>query len=146
MDKETFIDRTLNRLFETFMPPGMEEARVRLEERLEVPQSVERAAWNLYEYSSEDRELVAHKLRAAAREVVLEATKGVGQVELGLVASESSDAELERTFRGSDKSRALRKAIEWADTEGYSVEEPPEGSESASDYRIDGRRLTLLRK
>lgn len=146
MDKETFIDRTLNRMFETFMPPGMEKARARLEERFEVPHSVERAAWNLYEYSSSDRELVAHKLRAAAREVVLEATKGVGQVELGLVAPEGSDAELERTFRGSDKSKALRKAIEWAESENYNVEEPPTGSESASDYRIDGRRLTLLRR
>lgn len=146
MDKKTFIDQTLNRLFETFMPPGMEKVRVRLKERFEVPQPVERAAWNLYEYSSEDRELVAHKLRAAAREVVFEATKGVGQVELGLVASEDSDAELERTFRGSDRSRALKKAIKWADTKGYNVEEPPQGTESASDYRIDGRKLTLLRK
>jgi len=146
MDRETFIDRTLNKLFETFMPPGMETARIRLEERFDLPQSVERAAWNLYEYSSEDREKISHKLRAAAREVVLEATKGVGQVELGLVASSSSDEELERTFRGSDKSRALRKAIEWADTEGYNVEKPPAGSESASDYRIDGRRLKILRK
>lgn len=144
MDKETFIDRTLNRLFETFMPPGMEKAKRLLEERQELPGGVERAAWELYEYSEDDRKVVEHKLRAAAREVVLEATKGVGRVEVGLVASEGENSELERTFRGNDEDRVLQQVKDYAEQEGYSIEEPPEGSESIWDWRFDGRRLTQL--
>jgi len=144
MHKETFIDRTLSHLFETFMPPGMEKAKRRLEERQELPDGVERAAWELYEYSEDDRKLVEHKLRAAAREVVLEATKGVGRVEVGLIASGNEDAEIERTFRGNDEQRVLRQVKDYADEQGYSIEEPSEGSESIWDWRFDGRRLTQL--
>lgn len=145
MNKEEFIDKTLTTLFEDFMPPGMNNARERIEERHELPQGVERAAWHLYEYSEDDRVELGYKLRSAAKRVIDEATHGAGHVELALVAPEAEDAELERTFRANDQTRALNKAIEWAEDEGYSVEEPPQGSESVYDWRIDGRRLTKLR-
>lgn len=145
MNKAEFIDQTLNTLFEDYMPPGMDEARERIEERQEVPQGLNRAAWTMYEYTKEDRTELGYKLRSAAKRVVAEATHGAGHVELGLVAPEAEDAEIERTFRANDDTKALNLAIRYAEEEGYTVEDPPEGSESIYDYRIDGRRLTKLR-
>lgn len=145
MDKKEFIDRTLNTLFEDYMPPGMELAKQRIEERQKVPQGLHEAAWTVYEYSEKDRTELGYKLRSAAKKVVQEATHGAGHVELALVSPQAEDAELERVFKANDETKALNLAIEYAEEQGYNVEEPPEGSESVYDYRIDGRRLTKLR-
>lgn len=145
MKKSEFIDRTLTRLFETFMPPGMEEARSRILERENVSDEtiINRAAWELYEYSDEDQPEIRHKLRAAVQEVITE-TGGGGQVEIGLLAPEEMDAEIERVFGGRKIGSVLLNIVDWAEEQGYEVERPPQGSESVLDWRIDGRRLTLI--
>lgn len=145
MKKETFIDETLNRLFEKFSPPGMEKARVKIEERFEIDtDSVNRAAWELYEYSEGDRKEIEHKLQAAAREAVLSEAMSKNTVEFGLLAPDAEDHEIERVFRAHDEEGALHRAIEWAESEGYTVEEPTGDAESIFDWRFDGRRLTQI--
>lgn len=144
MDKVEFIDQTLNHLFEDFMPPGMKNARVRIEEKFDVDsKKVNRAAWELYEYAEEDRPEVEHKLQAAAREVVLDEMQK-NSVEFGLLAPDAQDHEIERVFRAHTQEEALHQAIEWAEEEGYNVEEPSGDAESIFDWRIDGRRLTQI--
>lgn len=144
MKKEEFIDRTLNCLFENHMPPGYEKARRKIRERFDA--SVEKAAWELYSYSPEDKAAVTKKLREAARQVTQEATKGAGEIEVGLLSPGDEDAEIERVFKASDKTRVLNRVRRYAEDQGYDVEEPPQGSESLLDWRFDGRRLTILRK
>lgn len=144
MNREEFIDTVLNHLFETFMPPGMEKAQQKLEERYEsLPNGVNRKAWKLYEYSEEDRKSLQKKLHASIQEVIAESTQGVGDVEFGLISNEEG-AELERTFKASDETQVLNLARRWAEDQGYSIEEPPSGSESIYDWRIDGRRLVKV--
>lgn len=144
MKKSEFIEKTLTRLFETFMPPGMEQARSRILERQNVPvNKVNRAGWEMYDYTDEDRSELSHKLRAAAQEVITESMDG-NQVEFGLLAPEAADYEIERVFRARDEEDVLDRVIAWAEGEGYTIEEPPEGSESIFDWRFDGRRLTKI--
>ena len=143
MDKAEFIDRTLNTLFNEHMPPGMDTAKERLEERFRVDESINRAAWHLYEYSEDDRTELGYKLRSAAKRVVSEATSK-NQVEFGLLAPDAEDYEIERTFRAHDEEGALHRAVAWAEEEGYEVEEPTGDAESVFDWRIDGRRLTKI--
>jgi hypothetical protein len=144
MNKEEFIDRTLTCLFEETMPPGMERAKLRIQERFDVPSdSLNRLAWEMYDYSDKDRTQVVQKLRTAAGKVVSEAMQK-NTVEFGLLAPEAEDYEIERVFRAHDEEGALHRAIEWAEEEGYEVEEPTGDAESIFDWRFDGRRLTQI--
>lgn len=140
MDKETFVARTVNRLIENHMPPGYEKAKMKIEERFEAPNSLERAAWQLYEYSEQDRPEIAKKIRTAA----IEEAATVGEVEFGLLAPDTENYEIEKTFRARDEQRVLDMAIKWAEGEGYDVEEPSGGAESIFDWRFDGRKLTQI--
>jgi len=147
MQKQEFVEDVLTRLFETFMPPGMEEAEPIIKEKYgrEVD-NLERMAWDLYEYSEGDRPLIRQKLVASAREVVFEKSRrtGLSSVEIGLLAPDAEDYEIEEYFEGRTINQALMSAIEWAEEQGYSVEEPDSGSHPL-DYEIDGRKLTQMR-
>lgn len=144
MKKSTFIEKTLSCLFETFMPPGMKEARTPILERQDVPlDKLNRAAWELYDYSDEHHSEIQHKVRAAAQEVVAEKMQK-NTVEFGLLAPETEDYEIERVFRAHDEEGALHRAIEWAEEQGYEVEEPSGDGESIFDWRFDGRQLTQI--
>ncbi len=146
MNKSTFIDRTIKTLFNEHMPPGMEKAKMALKERQRPPEKLEQAAWQLYEYKSEDEAAVRKKVRSAAKQVVTEATHGAGDLEFGLLAPRSEDAEIEKTFEASSETRVLELARRYAEEQNYSIEEPPSGSESLLDWRFDGRRLTKLNR
>jgi hypothetical protein len=146
MKEQKFVEETIQRLLEAHMPPGYEEARRRIEERLEVPKRIERAAWELYEYKEEDRRKIIEKLRKAAKEVITDSVSGAGEIEVGLLAPESDEAEIERTFKASDRTRVLELVKAYAEDQGYSIEKPPQGSESLLDWRFGGRRLTLLKR
>lgn len=144
MNKEKFIDLTLSKLFTEHMPPKMEGVKLKLQERQNPPENLEQMAWKYYDYKPEDEAEVKKKVREAAKQAVAEATKGAGEVEYGLLAPESEDAEIERTFRASSETRVLELVQAYAEDEGYTIEEPPAGSESLLDWRFDGRRLTQL--
>ena len=146
MKEQEFVEQTIKRLFEEYMPPGYGEAKRQIEERFKVPEKIERAAWELYEYSPGDREAIQEKLQKAAKSVIAEAKKGKNEIEVGLLAPETEGVEIERTFKASDRTRALNLAKAYAEDEGYTVEEPPQGSESLLDWRFDGRRLTILKR
>lgn len=144
MNKETFIDKTIKTLFNEHMPPGMEKARRLIEERQRPPEKLEQAAWQLYEYTPKDEAAVKDKVRSAAMKVVTEATHGAGDLEYGFLAPEGENAEIEKTFEASSETRVLELARRYAEDQGYSIEEPPSGSESLLDWRFGGRRLTQI--
>jgi len=145
MTKQEFAEDVLTRLFETFMPPGMEEAKPVIEEKYgDQVDALERMAWEIYEYSEDDRSAIKQKLIASAREEIFEKSRRTGHssVEIGLLAPESEDYEIEEYFEGRTLNQALMSAIEWAEDQGYDVEDS--GSHSL-DYEIDGRKLTRIR-
>lgn len=147
MKRQKFAEDVLTRLFETFMPPGMEEARPMIEEKYGRDiDSLERTAWEIYEYSEEDRPYLRQKLMASAREEIFEKSRrtGHGSVEIGLLAPNAEDYEIEEYFEGRTLNQALMSAKEWAEEQGYSFEEPESGSHPL-DYEVDGRKFTLMR-
>lgn len=143
MRKDEFIDRTLTELFTSFMPPGMEKAKTKIEERQKPPEKLEEAAWQMYEVKEKDVPAIKRKVREAAKKTVFESAQ-LNSVELGLLAPAGSDYEIERTFRARSEEDALRNAVEWAESQGYTVEEPSGKGESVFDWRIDGRKLTQI--
>jgi hypothetical protein len=145
MKRSEFIEKTLNCLFEDYMPPGFEKAKHRIEEKFSVNENqVHQKAWELYEYSEEDRKDIRQKLRVAAQKTAVNEAMQKNSVEFGLLAPEEEDYEIERMFRAHDEEGALHRAIEWAEEKGYDVEEPSGDAESIFDWRFDGRRLTQI--
>lgn len=106
--------------------------------------SLERTAWEIYEYSEEDRPYLRQKLMASAREEIFEKSRRHGSVEIGLLAPNAEDYEIEEYFEGRTLNQALMSAKEWAEEQGYSFEEPESGSHPL-DYEVDGRKFTLMR-
>lgn len=151
MTKEEFVDRTLNTLFNNFMPPGTGGVKEKLSNkfgrRIDESMNVERASWELYEYSEGDRDELRQKIFGAVAETALnERRTGHSSVELGLIAPEDEDYEIERVFEGRDEREALNRAIEYAEEQGYEIERPSGDGESVFDWRFDGRRLTQIRE
>lgn len=152
MTKDEFVDETLNNLFNNFMPPGTDGVKSKLSERfgteIDEAMNVEKASWELYEYKTEDRSQIRQKIMAAVAETALNEARRTGHssTELGLIAPESEDYEIERYFEGRTENQALQKAINYAEEQGYSVQEPTGEGESVFDWRFDGRRLTQIRE
>lgn len=147
MNKQKFVEDVLTRLFETFMPPGMEDAKPIVEKKYgsEI-ESLERMAWEMYEYSEDHRFIIRQKLISSAREEIFEKSRRTGHssTEIGLLAPEAEDYEIEEYFEGRTMNQALMSAMEWAEEQNYEVEEPESGSHPL-DYKIDGRNLTRMR-
>lgn len=95
--------------------------------------------------------LTERKLRTIVREEIQSLLNEAGrsEVEIGLTAPEDADYELERVTRGYTKEEAFHHMKEWAEENGYTVEQTGDGT-SIWDYTFskDGSEqfITLLNR